>query len=193
MTIYKFNPSKKEKCELKLYSNTGTSEPFVARIWGLIDILNMTNHNNKNEINDAILELLFDCLTPAYLSLENIRKHNSLDIPELDKQKDYFDLYNHLWAAYKDRMQIVFKNSKFNIGFLFGNNDLFNKGFEKFKLDFPKLGKSFFISISEDRNTWQKDMVMIRNDYIQHKKIVSLFDNWEASIKDNKISLTKNY
>lgn len=26
-----------------------------------------------------------------------------------------------------------------------------------------------------------------------NKKIVSLFDNWEASIKDNKISLTKNY
>ena len=172
MPIFTFNPQKLEKSEATLFSNIDLSEPFVARIWGFLDILKLTQYQNQKQINDAVLSVLFECLLPAHISLENIRKHaTAVRMPEMDKQKDYIDLHNHLWVAYKDRMQIVFKNSQFNIGFLFQKDDQFEQGLEKLKLNFPSLTENFFNFITENRNTWQKDIAMIRNDFSQHKKI----------------------
>lgn len=172
MAIFTFDPKNLEKPEATLFSNIDLSEPFIARIWGLLDILKLTNYKNKKEINDAILCVLFDSLLPAHISLENIRKHlTTPGMPELNKQKDYLDLHNHLWVAYKDRMQAVFKDNSFNIGFLFQDDDKFEQGKEKLKLAFPSLTNDFFYTITQDRSTWQKAAAMIRNDYIQHKKI----------------------
>ncbi|MDP2708855.1 MAG: hypothetical protein Q8O93_02290 [bacterium] len=172
MSIFTWN--RQEGSEAVLFSNVNLSEPFVARIWGLLDILKLTKYQNQNQkqINDAILYTLTDCLLPAHISLTNIKKHStSGETPYLDKQKDYLDLYNHLWSAYKDRMPQVFNNSHFDIGFLFQNDKNFEQGLKKLKCNFPILGDDFLNSLVEYRNTWQKDMAMIRNDYIQHKKI----------------------
>lgn len=174
MSIILFDPNKSEKAENKLLSNIDTSEPFVAQMWELLDILRLTKYSNKTEINDAIFSILIECLLPAHISLINIKNHISNPaLPEIDKQKDYFDLHNHLWAAYKDRMLQVFENSKFNIGFLFQKDKFFEQGLEKLKEDFPTVTDDFLDWLTENRNTWQKDMAMIRNDYIQHKKIES--------------------
>jgi len=174
MPIYRFDPQKPGKPEAELFSNIDLSEPFAARIWGLLDILKLTNYKNKKEINDAIFSVLTECLLPAHISLVNIRNHQTPPIlPELDRQKDYYDLHNHLWAAYKDRMPLVFKNSKFDVGFIFQKDANFETGLKKLKKDFPILTDDFCRTVAEDRNTWQKDMAMIRNDYIQHKKIES--------------------
>jgi hypothetical protein len=172
MSIFRFNPQKPGKPEAILVSSIDLSEPFVARIWGLLDILKLTDYKNQKEINDAILYVLNDCLLPAHISLENIRKHAvSPGLPELNKEKDYIDLHNYLWAAYKDRMQIVFKGTSFDVGFLFDKPDRFQPGMDKLKLAFPSLSDDFFNQITSDRNTWQEDIKTIRNDYIQHKKI----------------------
>ncbi len=172
MAIFRFDPRKPGKAEAVLYSNIDLAQPFVARIWGLLDILKLTSYQKQKEINDSILSLLFECLLPAHISLENIKKHSATaGIAELDKQKDYFDLHNHLWAAYKDRMQLIFQDSEFEIGFLFQKDADFEKGLSKLKTTFPSLTVGFIESITRDRNTWQKDIAMIRNDYIQHKKI----------------------
>ena len=144
MSIFTWNPQKSET-KATLFSNINLSEPFVARLWGLLDILKWTNYQNQKQINDAILYVLTDSLLPTHISLENIRKHLTVvGIAEIDKQKDYFDLYNHLWSAYKDRMQAVFVGTKFEIGFLFQKDKQFEQGISKLKLTFPNISESFF-------------------------------------------------
>ncbi|GAH65985.1 unnamed protein product, partial [marine sediment metagenome] len=97
-----------ENWKLELLSDIGTSSPFVARIGlGLIDIVNVTNFKERKKINDAIFEILLEGLIPAFISLRELRKGES--VPIITINKSYYNLYNHLWVAYKDRMQRVVK------------------------------------------------------------------------------------
>jgi hypothetical protein len=91
---------------VKPFSDVGTGEPFLARIaLGLADVLDGTDFDNKQEIKEAILSLVFDCLIPAFMSLRELRMiAMKKDVPELTKAKNFDDMYKYLWGAYKDRL-----------------------------------------------------------------------------------------
>ncbi|MDD2758322.1 MAG: hypothetical protein PHD72_03040 [Patescibacteria group bacterium] len=173
MPIYSFDPNKTgDAPNAKLFSSIDLSEPFVARIWGLIDISDITLYENRKQINDGIMRTLTECLLPAHDSLLNIVRYSTQpNIPIVTMRKQYMDLYNHLSAAYKDRMQMIFKNNDFDIDFLFKNEQNFELGMKKFKLSTPSLPKKFYSDISNFRNTWQRNLIAnIRNDFLQHRK-----------------------
>ena len=166
-----------EQFKVEKFSDVGTGNPFVARIGpGLIQILEATSFKNRNEINDAIFTVLFDVLVPAFISLREIRKIESGEVEKIiiNLNKHYFNLFNHLWVAYKDRMPKVTELLGFDIGFLFQNEKNFNEGVEKFlssKGDLPGIDVNFTDMLGDERRTWQNILGEIRNNYLEHKKV----------------------
>jgi hypothetical protein len=56
------------------YADIGTEEPFVSRIaLGLPEILNATLYSGREEIKEAIIGIVMDCLMPALMSLRELR------------------------------------------------------------------------------------------------------------------------
>ena len=89
------------------FADFGTGEPFVARIVGLSDLINITNFKNKKEVSDSILTIFMEGLSPAFLSLKEIRAIEKGEKQKilLNLTKNYYNLFDHLWIAYKDRTQ----------------------------------------------------------------------------------------
>jgi len=157
-----------ENWKLELLSDIGTSSPFVARIGlGLIDIVNVTNFKERKKINDAIFEILLEGLIPAFISLRELRKGES--VPIITINKSYYNLYNHLWVAYKDRMQRVVKLLGFDVGFLFQKESQFKQGCENFLKQHPNVNQAFTKMLADQRKSWQNILSIIRNHYLEHK------------------------
>jgi len=157
----------------ELFADVGTSEAFVARIsLGLIEVLNATNFRYRQKINDAIMNILFEGLLPAFISLREIKEFEtgSKKLIRANLNKSYYNLYDHLWDAYKDRMQVVANLLGFNMGFLFQNNKEFKKGCEIFLKKHTGIDNEFINMLENERDTWQKIVMKIRNDYLKHKK-----------------------
>ncbi|MEK7518781.1 MAG: hypothetical protein AAB424_01250 [Patescibacteria group bacterium] len=191
---------------ITLLSTTGSTEPFVARIeLGLPEIVNATKFDNKEKINEAILVMGIECLHPAFVSLQEIRKlkPDNRQVPLVNIQKLYKDLYGYLWSAYKDRMQLIVKLLGFNIGFLFQNDLDFEKGVTSFQ--HQHIDPQFFEMLRNERKTWQQALAKFRNDYLDHNKLTepevrhyfkpqvaeTMFQNcWEA-IEDILITLIR--
>lgn len=157
-----------ENWKLELLSDIGTSSPFVARIGlGLIDISDVTNFKERKKINDAIFEILLEGLMPAFISLRELRKGES--VPIITINKSYYNLYNHLWVAYKDRMQRVVKLLGFDVGFLFQKESQFKQGCENFLKQHPNVNQAFTKMLADQRKSWQNILSIIRNHYLEHK------------------------
>src|SRR5258706_8696492 len=117
------------------FADVGTEEPFVTRIsLGLTEVLGAARFDdeNKREIKATVLGVCTDCLMPAFLSLRELRNTASNpQVPVLTKIKHFDDLCKWLWSAYKDRMQNAARLMDYDIGFLFQNDSLFEKGCEE--------------------------------------------------------------
>ena len=161
--------------KLEFFSDIGTGNPFVARIGlGLIDILNSTNFRERKKINDAIFEILFEGLMPAFISLRELRKFETQGakggrVPIITINKSYYNLYNNLWVAYKDGMQRVVKLLGFDVGFLFQKENQFKQGCENFLKQHPNVNQAFTKMLADVRKSWQNILSTIRNYYLEHK------------------------
>lgn len=165
-----------EKYKFELFSDIGTSEPFVARLsLGLIEILDVTNFENRKEINDAILNISFEGLLPAFISLGEIRdfETGSKKFIMVNLNKNYYDLYKYLWVAYKDRMQKATDLLGFNLGFLFQKDENFKKGCKKFLEKHSEIDEGFIGILENERDVWQNKVETIRNRYLEHQKLDS--------------------
>src|SRR6266478_9721796 len=103
-------PSRKEPNQwpVRLHADVGTKEPFVARIMGLVDLVDATNCPDKAAIKEAITAMLMDCLIPAFISLRELRRISAeVSVPGLTKVKEYDSMYRNLWAAYRNRMKTI--------------------------------------------------------------------------------------
>ena len=157
------------------YANVGSNQPFLARIWGglseIVSNLDLTD-KEKELLNNLIGDMVTD-LIQASQSLEEIKNIESGKkekvISELEKQ--YKDLYDYCWRAYKDKMQKIVLFLGFNLSFLFKNEKEFIKNIKKFKLENPAVNKDFDLMLINDRKTWQNKLATFRNDFIQHKKL----------------------
>ena len=161
------------KWPIKLFADVGSAEPFVARLTiGLPDILDATQFPNREEIKESIRELAMDSVTPAFLSLRELRKLATDEkVPILTKQKNYEDMYKSLWAAYKDRMKITANQMGYDLGFLFQKDSLFDDGCAQFTKTRPEVSEELIIRMRRNREDWQLALRRFRNDYLEHKKI----------------------
>src|SRR5262249_28000974 len=159
-----------------LMSDVGSGEPFVSRIaLELSDVLNaMFVQNNEDEVRakqakEELQNLVLECLIPAFLSLRELRQSVGKQVPILTALKHFNDMYRTLWTAYKDRMQTIVKMLGFNIGFLFENDQKFEKGCAQFLADNPRIHPKFHDMLKRDRDSWQNRMSKLRNDVLEHK------------------------
>src|SRR5271165_2050932 len=154
---------------VKRFADVGTHEPFVARISiGLTDVLGATLYDNKQEITEAMLIVSHDGLMPAFQSLRDLRKIVSQsDVPELDKIKNFDDMYKYLWIAYKDRMQSAARRMGYEIGFLFQKDSKFQQACEDFQKANPSVSPELIRLMKSCRANWQQELMRFRNDYLE--------------------------
>lgn len=171
----KANLTEPRNWKVHRFADVGSSEPFMARIAiGLPEILGVTSFRNRDEIQEVIVDLAFQCLTPAFMSLRELRKIASDDkIPLLQKTKHFDDMCKTLWSAYKDRMQTAAKLMGFDVGFLFQSNAIFNQGCARFLQANPVIGPHLIALMKYNRDTWQTGLMVFRNDYLEHQKLKS--------------------
>ena len=154
------------------FADVGTEEPFIARITGLLDVLQATSYEKRDEIRDAVMTVLVDCLMPAFVSLRELRAiAGDPTAPILTKTKHFDDMCKSLWSAYKDRTQSAARLMGYEIGFLFQNDAEFEKGCAAFGYANPCVDKELIERMKSNRATWQPDLKRFRNDYLEHQKI----------------------
>jgi|GEM_PF-6010590 len=161
----------KETIVLKKFSDVGMGELFMSRLFHFQgDILNgLFGGKDKEDIQQAIMKVLFEGLEPAFRSLRGLRlKWHDDQIPEREKIQLVESVYTYLVIAFKDRFQDVVEKMGFEIGFIFQKQDHFLKGCQKFKTQYPKIDTAFIDTIIEDR-VWINLMIAVRNNVIDHQ------------------------
>ena len=142
-----------EKISLKLFSDVGMGELFMSRLFHFQDhILNgLFGTKNTKEVKDAIFQVIFDGLEPAFRSLRELRK-KLIDekIPEKEKRQLIENIYSYLTIAFKDRFQEVAKLMGYDTGFLFQNDKNFEVGCTQFSQLHPKIDSQFIEMICNE-------------------------------------------
>lgn len=171
----------------------GTEEPWVARIEISLTSF-IKNLDRDKDILDKMNDSIFyigNELSGAFLSLRRVKKR---DLLKLEEDKEYKNLYNQLWTAYKDRLQTFMSLFGYDVGFIYRKDAEFKQGINKY-FSVNKFRGNFKESIINDRYNWQNSLSRIRNDFNQHQKLHSddvlkyfnpniaqiMFDNvWQA-------------
>lgn len=148
---------------LKLASNFGTDELWVARVWlQTKDILKYISLPNNDEL-DFRFDRVVEQLEIACIHLRRIEDQKAfLRLPTFDQHAEYVAFYNSVWWAYKDRFQLFMKELGFDIGFVFQKDKDFEKGAKKFANAHPDVAE--FIEVARtDRKLWQNQLALHRN------------------------------
>jgi hypothetical protein len=122
----------------------------------------------REKVKDAIGDIVFEGLMPAYLDLKEIRMLGTSDKPILDQWQSYEGLARKLWKAYKELMQNAIRLMDFNIGFLFDDDKKFRKGLIEFRQNNPTLHAKFEKLLEMTRAGWQSDLYKFRNSLLEH-------------------------
>lgn len=143
----------------------------MARLFHLKDrvLSGVFGLERRKEVETSISHLVFDGLEPAFRSLRELRKEWTDDkVPEKRKRQHVENVYSYLTIAFKDRFQQVAKEFGYNIGFAFQKDASFETGSQEFIKQHPKIGKDLVQVITNDRATWLRLMIDVRNDVIDH-------------------------
>lgn len=157
--------------QVKQVADWGANELWVARIQiGLPDLIRSLRVRDQGEVLEHLLwmyQQIGDELTNAFIALRRIKKGDMLLYEE---QKEYSNLYGHLWSAYKDRFQTFMKEFGYDVGFVFKKDEAFLKGLKSHCKKY-ELPSEFEESVVNDRANWQLKLADIRNDYNEHRKL----------------------
>jgi hypothetical protein len=113
------------------FANVGASEEFIQQVMMEMPLLvdaGTIYEPQRQKVKDAIGAISIDGLIPAFTRLKQIRTSLQQELPELDRRQLYEDFTIAVWRAYKDRMPEALKLMGFNMGFLFQNDQNFEKG-----------------------------------------------------------------
>jgi hypothetical protein len=161
------------KWKIVHYANIGSSELFVHRFGELPKLLDASRifdpHRSKGKA--AMWDVLTDGFMPAFEHLRNIRAHSSEPTPELNRKQAYEDFMRTLWHAYKDLMPKAARELGFEVGFLFQQDQQFEKGLRKLLGKHSALRIDLGEFLREQRDGWQGTLQRIRNDYLEHRKL----------------------
>ena len=161
----------REEIQVKKFSDVGMGELFMSRLYHFQDnILNGLFGFEKNkETKQSIMNVLFDGLEPACRSLRKLRKSwDDENVPEKEKRQDIENVYSYLTIAFKDRFQQTANLMGYDIGFLFQNDTNFEAGCKEFIQRHPGIDSHFIEVVKDDRLTWSKLLIDVRNNVIDH-------------------------
>jgi hypothetical protein len=161
MSVYRVKDNGKEPCDWKVEKFAEIPfEPWMQSILDLKPVLEAgtINGEQREQVNDAIGDIIFEGLMPAYLELQEIAKLATSDVPALNRMQPYEDLARKLWKTYKELMQNAVRLMGYDIGFLFQNEKDFRAGLEKFRKDNPDLRDDFGKLLEEAKTGWQEKL-----------------------------------
>lgn len=146
----------------------GSEEPWAARIAIGIPELAQSILLNPGEYDKFMKDFgpLYKELNYAFIALLEIRKKPL----RYKLEKEYSNLYDHLWTAYKDRCETLMRTIGYDVGFLFQKQATFEKESVKY-IKTHGLRDELRLSMKRDRKSWQNALKDFRNDYRQHQKI----------------------
>lgn len=167
-----------ENFKITKLADFGSSEPWVARIWmamkEYIDRLLIPSDVKKN-VHESYIDL-FDSLSLTFISLRTIETMiNDKNTPSLTLTKEYHNFYNNVWTTLKDRFQKCITELNMDIGFIFQEDSKFDIGLNKFTEKYS-INDSDKNEIIRDR-VWINKLSILRNNYLQHKKISKEIEN----------------
>ena len=114
-----------------------------------------------------------DTFGPLYLELNYaFLAYRSLQgkLLKYERDKEYSNLYEHLWTAYKDRLPKVVKVLGFDIGFLFKKDTQFEAESLAYFAS-HNLPSDLRRMMKQDRRLWQQGLADFRNLYRQHQTV----------------------
>jgi hypothetical protein len=170
--VYRVKDNGKEPCDWEIEKFADIPyERWVQDILELKVVLNAgsISGEQREQVNDAIGDIVFEGLMPAYLELQEIKKLNASSSPLLNRRQPYEDLARKLWKAYKELMQTAVRLMGFDIGFLFQNDKVFRTGLEKFRQDNPNVNKHFERVLEHGKTGWQEKLYRFRNSICEHQ------------------------
>jgi hypothetical protein len=171
--IWSFKDNGKEPNEWDKvhFSDKGTSEPFVEFFCGemmeLIDASTIYGEN-RQKLKKSIITILTDGLLPAFVQLAKIRSSVSIPVPELDRRQYYETCAGKLWLAYKGLLPKATLLMGFNLGFLFQDENVFEKGLADFAGKHSNLLMNVPQFLKNQRSGWQQALYKFRN-FIEHR------------------------
>lgn len=126
----------------------------------------------RTELKDAIGTILIEGLLPAFEHLKKIRASVDADIPLLNRNQHFEDFWGRLWPTYAHLFQEATKPTGYDMGFLFQNDNNFERGLMAFQSQHPNVPSTLGNYLRKQRNEWQCELAMFRNDYLVHRKPV---------------------
>jgi hypothetical protein len=151
----------------------GTSEPFVQHlteeVFEYIDGSSIYEPE-RQQFKDAVANIVFDGLMPAFEHLKRIRASVSQEMPIVNRRQLYEDFTSQLWRTYKGQFQSATKLLGIDIGFNFGDEKQFSDGAAKFKAKHPNLMYDVSGLLQSHRHLWQNELSKFRNNFIEHPK-----------------------
>lgn len=172
MSVYRVKNNGKEPSEWKVEKFADIPyEPWMQNIFDLKIVLDAGTISGpqREQVNDAIGDIVFEGLMPAYLELQEIKRLNASNAPALDRRQPYEDLARKLWKAYKELMQPAVRLMGFDIGFLFQNDKTYRDGLVKLRQDNPALNANFEKLLEIGRTGWQDKLYRFRNSVVEHQ------------------------
>lgn len=157
--------------KVKLFSDIGMEVTFMSRLMhfqGYI-IDGLFGLKNRDEVKNSIMHVIFYGLEPAYRNLREAKKKwEDESIPEREKIQHIEGVYSYLVIAFKVRFQETAKLMGYDIGFLFQNENNFDKGLSLFSEKHPNFHSAFIESLKSERKSWLNITIEVRNILINH-------------------------
>jgi hypothetical protein len=156
---------------VRKFADVGVSEEFVRQLLELHQILQgtlITQPDERKQVSEALMAVLSEGVTPAFLDLRRIRASVGKELPLLDQLQMYEEFARKLWKAYKELMPSAARTMGFNLGFLFQEEKKFEAGLKKFLELNPTTPTSFELYVRDSRKRWQNGLADFRNKIVEH-------------------------
>lgn len=167
-----------KKPKTKVFSDVGSEELFMARLFDFNRIINgILDGEKQKNAKEAVMKMIFEGFELAFVALCELQKAESNEnYPENKKEKNAKDMISYLVVAYKDRLQKIATDLGYNIGFIYSKDVNFGQGANKFISEHGNIDKKIIDVIRRDRAGWQKVLFDIRNILINHQKNTDIED-----------------
>jgi hypothetical protein len=155
----------------EVFSEVGTNDEFVRQFANeFMELMDATFifGPQRQQVKDAFMVLLVEGLLPAYERLREIRASTGRQIPIVKRRQQFEDFTSALWRAYKTLMPKATKLLGFDLGFLFQEPALFEKGVIAFNTAHPSH-TNITDFLRSQRTNWQDGLKAFRNEFIEHR------------------------
>lgn len=149
-------------------SSWGAEDPDFSRIYTLAkELVKYLDKDEATKVKaDFAADRILDKLETALAHYQKIQSDAFSKFNISQQRAEYEGLYNDLWSAYKDRLQVYLKNCGVDIGFFFQDDKKFEEGSKAFIAE-NSANDNFVKFANKQRTEWQNDFGLNRDAH-QH-------------------------